>query len=84
MENFISLTIDLYCFIIFVSALLSWFNLERNNDIVKLLDALSDIVLNPIRNFLFNKLNLNTPIDLSPAIAIILLQIIKVIINSII
>lgn len=84
MENFISLTIDIYCFIIFLSAILSWFDLERNNDVVRFIDSLSDIVLRPIRNFLFEKLKWSLPIDISPIIAIFLLQIIKAIISQII
>mgnify|MGYP000493858197 CR=1 FL=1 len=83
MENFISLTIDIYCFIIFLSAILSWFDLDRNNDVVRFIDSLSDIVLRPIRNFLFEKLNWSLPIDISPIIAIFLLQIIKAIILKI-
>ncbi|MEO0224904.1 MAG: YggT family protein [candidate division WOR-3 bacterium] len=84
MESFISLTIDVYCFIIFLSAILSWFDLERNNDVVRFIDSLSDIVLRPIRNFLFEKLKWSLPIDISPIIAIFLLQIIKAILVRII
>lgn len=84
MESFISLTIDVYCFIIFLSAVLSWFDLERNNDIVRFIDSLSEIVLRPIRNFLFEKLKWSLPIDISPIIAIFLLQIIKAILVRII
>jgi YGGT family. len=84
MENFIALTIDIYCFIIFLSAILSWFDLDRNNDVVKFIDSLSDIVLRPIRNFLFEKLKWSLPIDISPIIAIFLLQLIKAIILKII
>ncbi|MEO0145118.1 MAG: YggT family protein [candidate division WOR-3 bacterium] len=83
MENFIALTIDLYCFVIFVSAILSWFDMDKNNDVVKFIDNLANIVLNPIRNFLFYKLNWNLPIDISPLIAIISLQIIKSLILAI-
>lgn len=84
MENFIALTIDIYCFIIFLSAILSWFDLDRNNDVVRFIDSLSDIVLRPIRNFLFEKLKWSLPIDISPIIAIFLLQLIKAIILKII
>jgi YggT family protein len=84
MENFIALTIDIYCFIIFLSAILSWFDLDRNNDVVRFIDSLSDIVLRPIRNFLFEKLKWSLPIDISPIIAIFLLQLIKTIILKII
>ncbi len=84
MENFISLTIDIYCFIIFLSAILSWFDLERNNDLIRLINSLSDIVLKPIRNFLFDKLKWTLPIDISPIIAIFFLQLIKAIIFKII
>ncbi|MEO0202444.1 MAG: YggT family protein [candidate division WOR-3 bacterium] len=77
MENFLALTIDLYCFIIFVSAILSWFDMDRNNDVVRFIDNLANVVLNPIRNFMFYRLNWNFPIDISPIIAVILLQILK-------
>jgi uncharacterized protein YggT (Ycf19 family) len=83
MENFIALTIDIYCFTIFLSAILSWFDLDRNNDVVRFIDSLSDIVLRPIRNFLFEKLKWSLPIDISPIIAIFLLQLIKAIISEI-
>jgi uncharacterized protein YggT (Ycf19 family) len=83
MENFIALTIDIYCFIIFLSAILSWFDLDRNNDVVRFIDSLLDIVLRPIRNFLFEKLKWSLPIDISPIIAIFLLQLTKAIISKI-
>lgn len=83
MESFINLTIDIYCFIIFLSAIFSWFDLERNNDVARFINSLSDIVLRPIRNFLFEKLKWSLPIDISPIIVIFLLQLIKTIILKI-
>lgn len=81
MANILVFFIDLYSFIIFVSAILSWFEVDRTNKVVKTINDLADIILNPIRKVIFEKLNWNLPIDISPIIAIILLQIVSAIIR---
>lgn len=81
MANILVFFIDLYSFIILVSAILSWFDVDRTNIVVKTINDLADIILNPIRRLIFEKLNWNLPIDISPLIAIILLQVLSAIIR---
>ncbi|MCS7245302.1 MAG: YggT family protein [candidate division WOR-3 bacterium] len=81
MENILVFFIDLYSFVILVSAILSWFEVDRTNKVVKTINDLADIILNPIRKLIFEKLNWSLPIDISPIIAIILLQILSSIIR---
>ncbi len=84
MANFVGLLIDVYCFIIFVSAILTWFPIDRDNDVVRFIDNLASIVLDPIRRFIYYRLNWNFPIDFSPIIAILGLQFLKYILIAII
>ncbi len=84
MANFIGLLIDIYCFIIFTSAILTWFPIDRGNDVVRFIDNLAGIVLEPIRRFIYYRLNWSFPIDFSPLVAIFGLQFLKYILLSII
>lgn len=55
---------------IFIRAILSWFNLDPRSPIVQTLNAITDPVLEPIRRIM-PRLG---GIDLSPLVAILLLQ----------
>ena len=55
---------------IFGRAILSWFNMDPRSPLIQILNAVTDPILEPIRNIM-PKLGM---IDLSPLIAILLLQ----------
>lgn len=66
--------IDLYTIVIVVNALLSWVRPDPYNPIVRALASLSNFVLNPIRRLVpMHSLG----IDISPILAVLLLQFIK-------
>jgi YggT family protein len=60
------LFLEIYSFIILARVLLSWFpNIDQNNPIVQLLYAITEPVLQPVRDLL-NKQFGYQPIDFSP------------------
>jgi YggT family protein len=61
----------LYTFVILIHALLSWVRPDPFNPIVRTLAVLSDFVLDPIRRLVPMQ---TVGIDLSPLLAILLLQ----------
>ena len=75
--NAVLLIIEIYTFVIFIRAILSWFS-PRPNTLTIILGRITEPVLEPIRNILPRTGGL----DLSPLVAIILLQIIHYIIRA--
>jgi YggT family protein len=66
--------LDIYFWIIIISALLSWVNPDPYNPIVRLLYRLTEPVLRPIRRLIGNRLG---PIDISPLIVILVITFIQ-------
>ncbi len=56
---------------IFIRALLSWFSIDPRNPLIEALNAITEPILEPIRRFMPN-----LGLDLSPLIAIIVLEVI--------
>jgi YggT family protein len=56
---------------IFIRAILSWFNMDPRNPLIQALNTITEPILEPIRRFMPN-----LGIDLSPLIAIIVLEVI--------
>jgi YggT family protein len=70
--------ISLYQFILLARVLLSWFpNIDRYNPIVRFLYDVTEPVLRPIRNALAGILPQGFPIDLSPLIVLLLLNVVS-------
>lgn len=61
---------------IFIRCILSWFPISRDNIIIRLLYAVTEPILKPIRNLVNNSPIGGFMIDFSPVIALILLQIV--------
>lgn len=72
--RFINLAVSIYTFAIFLRAIISWFNPDPYNSAVRFLDKITEPLLYPIRKALW-RFSGNLPIDFSPFIAIILVQI---------
>ena len=63
--------ITLLIIAIFVRAILSWFSIDPRNPLIQALTAITEPILEPIRRFMPH-----LGIDLSPMIAIIVLEVI--------
>ncbi len=76
--------IKLISFCMFVRAILSWFNVNTDNPIIKLLYVATEPVVQPVRK-LFEKKNWfqNTPIDMSFSTAFILMFVLETVIETI-
>ena len=78
LAQLIARLLEIYTFIVFANALLSWFIFGTQNAVIKqiygLTSRLVDPVLSPIRNAL-QPVSRNFGLDISPFILIILLQI---------
>ena len=72
-SQLIALVLNIFVFAIFAQALLSWFNPRQYSDIFSLLDKLTYPVLNQCRKVLPDL----GAMDLSPLIALIFLQLLK-------
>jgi len=72
-SQLVDLVLNIFIFAIFAQALLSWFNSRRYNDVFLLLDKLTAPVLNQCRKVLPDLGGM----DLSPLIALIFLQLLK-------
>jgi YggT family protein len=70
----------IYIWIIIISALLSWVQANPRNPIVELLDQITRPILLPIQRKLF-RLTLRLRIDFSPVVAIVILEILRVLIR---
>ena len=69
------LLLNLYAWVIIARALISWFNPDPRNPLVRLLDQATEPVLKPLRQIL-------SPggiggIDISPILAIVIIQVAK-------
>ncbi|UCD34087.1 MAG: YggT family protein [Nitrospiraceae bacterium] len=67
--------LNIYVWIIIISALISWVNPDPYNPIVRFLRTATDPVLRPIRNFIGYRLG---PIDVSPIVAIAAIMFIQI------
>ena len=78
LAGFIAQLLDLYTFVVFANALLSWFVFGTQNAVIRQIywftGRIVDPVLSPIRNAL-GPVSRNFGIDISPFVLIILLQI---------
>lgn len=73
--RFINFAINIYTFLIIARAIISWVNPDPYNQVVRILDRFTEPVLYPIRKLLW-RVTGNLPIDFSPLIAIVLIQIV--------
>jgi YggT family protein len=72
LANLLGMIINLWSFVIFVSAILTWIpNLDPYHPIVVAVRRLADILCDPIRRLVPME---NLGIDISPILAILLLQ----------
>ncbi len=72
--------LELYKWIIIISALMSWVSPDPYNPIVRFLHTVTEPALRPIRQFIGHRLG---PIDFSPFILIISIIILQIFISSI-
>ncbi|MBI45580.1 MAG: hypothetical protein CMG66_05405 [Candidatus Marinimicrobia bacterium] len=79
MISIISIAFEILTYIIFIRVILSWFPHNTYQPVIQLIYQISNYILNPIRNTI-------SPIggiDISPIIAIFIIQLIKnIILNS--
>lgn len=69
--------IDLLMLLIFVTSLLSWFNPDPRNPVVRLLHAIVDPLLHPIRSLLPTNMGL----DLSPMVGLLILWLLQTLLH---
>ncbi len=77
--NAVTIFFKLMEMLIFVRVILSWFPINKNGSIMKIMYTLTEPILQPIRNMI-NKSPLGGPgmmLDFSPIIALFFLQIVK-------
>jgi YggT family protein len=70
----LDILLDIYKWIIIISALISWVNPDPYNPVVRFLYLVTDPVLRPIRRLIGYRLG---PIDISPLIAIIAIMFVQ-------
>ena len=73
MISIINISFEILTYIIFIRVILSWFSHNPYQPIIKLIYQISDTILSPIRSIV-------SPIggvDISPIIAIFMIQLIK-------
>lgn len=61
---------------IIIRALVSWFPVSQNNFFVRMLDAITEPVVAPVRNLMGRLIRVPMMIDFSPLIAMILVDVI--------
>lgn len=76
----ISKILNIYMWIVIISALISWVNPDPYNPIVRFLHAVTYPVLNPIRRIIGYRLG---PIDISPMVVILAILFVKYFLNRI-
>lgn len=82
--NSFAILIRVIDFVILIRVILSWIPLNRDNPILKLIYALSEPLLYPIRQLIKKSpLGDNMMVDFSPIILLLLLQLIQRILLSI-
>lgn len=77
--NFLNLLLTLLSFAIIARALVSWLPIDRYNPIIRVLDQITEPILAPLRRVV-------PPLgmmDITPIVALILLQILQAVINNI-
>ena len=67
------LAVELYTYVVLASVILSWVRLEPSNPFVKIVNALTEPVLKPIRAVLPTSLGL----DFSPLVLLLALSILR-------
>ncbi len=72
--RFINLAVSVYTFLIFIRAIISWFSPDPYHPAVRALEKITEPLLYPIRKAIW-RLTGSLPIDFSPFIAIVLVQI---------
>jgi YggT family protein len=79
---FIAITkiLDIYVWIVIISALISWVNPDPYNPIVRFLHAVTQPVLRPIRKIIGYRLGI---IDISPMVVILMIYFVNYILNRI-
>lgn len=75
LARLINFVINIYTFLIVIRAIISWVNPDPYNPVVRMLDKFTEPILYPIRKVLW-RVTGNLPIDFSPLIAIVLIQIV--------
>lgn len=73
----ISVIFTLLIIAIFIRAILSWFSIDPRSPLIRALDAITEPILEPIRRFMPR-----LGIDLSPLIAIIVLEVVQSVVTS--
>lgn len=66
--NILDVLLDVYKWVIIISALISWVNPDPYNPIVRFLYSVTEPALNPVRRLIGYRLG---PIDISPIIVIL-------------
>lgn len=80
--NILDIVLEVYQWIVIISAIISWVSPDPYNPIVRFLHAVTEPVLRPIRRLIGGKLG---PIDISPLIVILAIMFIqKFLISSLI
>ena len=76
--------IKLISICMFIRAILSWFNVNANNPIIKFLYVVTEPAIVPLRK-LFQKMNWfqNTPLDISFAMTYLVIFVLELIIESV-
>jgi len=72
--NILNILLEIYFWIIIISALLSWVNPDPYNPIVRFLYKASEPALRPIRRIIGYRLG---PIDISPLIVLLIIHFIQ-------
>ena len=72
----ISILIEVLVFVVIIDVILPWIPSLRQNKLTVTINLVANIILAPVRTVLRN-VGVNTPIDISPLIAIVALQLIR-------
>jgi len=71
----------IYMLVIVVRAIMSWFRPNPRNPVVRFLNAVTDPVMNPVRDLIYYRLRLNLGgIDISPLVVIAALWAVRVLV----
>ena len=73
--------VGIYMLVIVVRAIMSWFRPNPRNPVVRFLNAVTDPVMNPVRDLIYYRLRLNLGgIDISPLVVIAALWAVRVLV----
>ncbi len=78
LATFLNLLFTILTFAIIIRALLSWFPIDRRNPLVQILDQITEPILAPLRRIIPTI----GMIDITPLVAIILLQLLQMIVSA--